>query len=441
MKELRPDATDGPTPWRVVRFADIQTEVMEVIRIGCGVAEVAEDPASDLKFILIHPVNASTLFPELRADDKLYIRTLPKAGRELCSIFIKCGSAEYIGSIEMLESPPSSWILGRKVRPFGEGEAFCSPPMTLPLEMQRKLLLSSLSDVKQRPDGLHSYRWLCEASVGAATVEYIGSGQNPYSEALSFMVGRDLNTTASEFFDIQEVPMFDMPLTESLRSFFAGTSGVGDHPGHLLGARSVELALSMLLQASDADNHPSLVRLKSICGSLVDDVSLFNLIDRREMDPFYLQKLFKLNKARQRTDMAPTSSAFLDSRTVNLIASSRRRGLTREEICLMTGMDFDALAKTEETFGIVPGIEPAIEGCHDGMPPLVLSWPEPSHVFGEGQKDGDTGSEDRIQVTDVIPGWSDVCDGGRPLFAVLGEDVFDKLKVRYPGLVRKNTAK
>ena len=430
-----------PSEWQELRLEEMPDAMRDLNLSGRGVAEITDDPASDLKHIVISPERISGLYPEFRTDDALYMRSIPRAGREFYSIFTKWGSMEYLGTIEMLENPPADWLLDRKATLSGEGDVFCSPTMTLPLEMYRPLLITSFNDMRDREEGVHTYRWLCEPSLCISSIEHVNSGFDTYSKALSFMSGRDLSRPGSSTERLRMPSFGNMPLTESFRGFFAGTLPGEGHPGHLLGARSVELALSMLLGVKDSKSLPSVARLEGICRSMNDDGSLFDLIERSEMDPFFLQKLFKLNKAKQRTDMMPLFASFPDTRTINLIASSRRRGLSTDDICSLTGMDRVALRSIERTFGIEPRIEPAVDldgGC---FTPYILSWPEPSLVMQGDRGNDEFVGVDGISITDTFPGSFRSSAVRGILFASFDDDVFDALKERYPGLMPKTTAK
>lgn len=430
-----------PSGWQELKMQELPDAIRGLNLSDRGVAEITDDPASDLKHIVLSPERISELYPEFRTEDALYMRSLPRAGREFYSIFINRDPMEYLGTIEMLDSPPADWLFDRVTTLSGEGDVFCSPPMTLPLEMCRPMLVSSFNDMRDRNEGLHTYRWLCEPSLDISAIEHVNSGFDPFCKTLSFMAGRDLSRPGSSL-EHQGNPSFgDMPLTESFRGFFTGTLPGEGHPGHLLGARSVELALSMLIGVKDSKSLPCVARLEGICRSLNDDGSLFDLIGRREMDPFYLQKLFKLNKAKQRTDMMPLSASFPDTRTINLIASSRRRGLSREDICSLTGMDRASLCSIERTFGIEPRIEMAVDPDQGRFIPLIISWPEPSQIMQGGREDERIVAMDRISITDTLPGTFPDGAGRGILFASLDDDVIDALKERYPGLKRKTTAK
>jgi hypothetical protein len=176
-------------------------------------------------------------------------------------------------------------------------------------------------------------------------------------------------------------------------------------------------------------------RIRALSRDVPDDTALFALLDGSEMDPFFLQKLFKLNKAYYRLEDSEMDPLFPDTPAVNIISSSRRRGISSERICELTGLTEDSLHDIEESFGIRPSVEEGTRSTGDIARPLVLSWPEASATLVRPKEGVDAALPyGRITVsTRMIDAF--LSDAGPILYARPNEGTMRALREVYPDIV------
>jgi len=354
------------TPWERIDPRDAPEKVATILDQGKGIPEVTADPSDDQRFLIPDMKFLDSAFPDLEDEGALHIRIALMSGREYYTFYRKGDDISYLGAIEMMEMPPSVWMTGRRIPIAGEGAVFCAPAMTFPFGAMRSLLVKSLESFDTSEEGIIVRRWLYEGSTGSSLVEPVGNDHAAYRDAFEAVLGMDL----------ERVDVVGTPPGDLLKGFYIGTLPGNSHLGRLVGARSVELSMAMALTLQG--DVGCLDRIRSLTRGIPDDRTLFSMLDRSELDPFYLQKLFKLNKAFYKLGSFATDPIFPDTRSVNLIASSRRRGLTTDEISSMTGLTSVQLEAIEMSFGIMPEM---VEGGPGRS--LVLSWPEASiHLKG-----------------------------------------------------------
>ncbi len=422
----------GRTPalcsaWEEVRIDDLRDLVLRTIGRGEGVPEVTLDLDDDLRILAPSLSVLNDHLPDTMDAQSCHVRTVFSAGREFYALFQNDGAVRYLGALEMVEGPPAMWMVREDVPFAGEGEVFCAPPMTLPFGTKRSFIVRTITDLQGRGKGVFAYRWLVEESLGVSRVDRAATGPSPYSAALSALLGYDL-FSLHKGPEHNPTPQGIVP-AERIRGFFMGTLPGRGHDGMLVGARSVELALAMFL---GLDGLPSVERIKDISRKVSDDRALFSLLDRMEMDPFFLQKLFKLNKAHSRLGEHEMDPMFPDTVAVNVISSSRRRGLKSSGICELTGLTREALRDLEERFGIEPSVQRGIDLDGGFASPLVLSWHEASVVLVEGEeRAGPERLHGRILVsTRMSDAFTEDADG--ILYADIDEDVIASLRKGFP---------
>jgi hypothetical protein len=412
--------------WEEVRLDDLRDAALRTIGRGEGIPEVTLDLDDDLRILAPSLSVLNDHLPDTVDAQTCHVRTAFSAGREFYALFLRNGAIRYLGALEMVEGPPAVWMIGEDVPSAGEGEVFCAPPMTLPFGTKRSLIVRTITDLRGRGKGVFAYRWLIEESLGLSRIDRAATGPSPYSAALSALLGIDL-FSLHKGPEREGVPPGIVP-AERIRGFFMGTLPGRDHDGRMVGARSVELAIAMFL---GVDGPPPVERIKVISKKVSGDKALFSLLDRMEMDPFFLQKLFKLNKAHSRLGEHPMDTAFPDTAAVNVISSSRRRGVTSSGICELTGLAREALRDLEERFGIEPSVQRGNDLDGGSATPMVLSWPEASVVLVEGLERERERLKGRILITtDLSDAFTKDADG--ILYADIEEDVIASLKRAFP---------
>jgi hypothetical protein len=100
------------------------------------------------------------------------------------------------------------------------------------------------------------------------------------------------------------------------------------------------------------------------------------------IDPYFLQKLFKLPKIETRMESMVIDPDFPDTAANHLIKSAFRRGLDRDRIAEGLGIPINSMTQYLETFGIRPRLKYRYDLDHEIHLPLIVTWPE---VGSEGE--------------------------------------------------------
>jgi len=371
-------------PWVQVSGSELPALIDRAAGPSGTIMEVTDDPTGDLRVIAPSLKALERTFARIDPSSTYHVREVPGAGREAYAVFCKDDRPHYLGALEMVELPSSTWTAGADIPLAGEGEVFLCPCATIPFDRTRSMISLSFDDLMDRGPGVHTYRWLVDDPSGTMHCRQAVGGPSPYVAALSSMTGVDM---ISLHWDLVRGSPFDrtaIPPGERIRAAFMGTLPGRFHDGFLVGSRSVEMALSMLTSIDGDDPSGQLTKLYRLCRGIPDDRALFRMIDMDILDPFYLQKLFKMNKAVHKLDGVRLDPVFPDTQSVHLVATARRRGLSTLEICDLSGLDHQELAGLEDMFGIVPKVERGSAAKGDLPVPLVLTYPEASDVLSRG---------------------------------------------------------
>lgn len=328
---------------------------------------------------------------------QIEFRRIDRTGRMFLALFLNTMSNRFLGSIEMLKPPLSGWLWGGDPGPISAGDLFLTPPQTLPLDVKYRMIDGSKALIHGAEPGIHLFSWLLDRSMERTSVRHLGRRIGPESVIISASRGIDL-------FDIHWRSVFDGPgsdidiypngyaLDEWYPGVFMGTYPSACDRDILVSGRTVEQALSYLVYEGGG-RYPVINTLSDIGRDMHTSDTLFDQINRGTVDPFYIQKIFKLPKIETRIESIKIKSDFPDSAAIHLIKTALRRGLDQDRIASGLGVSPDLLAGYIDTFDIKPRLKFRGDVSYQKHVPLIISWPEVG-VEGEWMPDLPSGESD-----------------------------------------------
>ncbi|MGA1822648.1 MAG: hypothetical protein ACMUIG_08975 [Thermoplasmatota archaeon] len=362
--------------------ADEISDVLESIIDSGRLMEIkVENPYGETNLLIDSPEGLSP-FTEIMpyGDRMIEYRVFDRTGRRFLALFFSGRSSYLLGSIEMLKPPEARWVLGEDPGPIGSGDIFITPSQTLPLDVRYRLIDESRNIIPNSLPGLHLISWMIDNSMENTRTDYMGRRIGPEAVILSAAGGIDLfdlhwrGIIGGKHADDEILPA-GYSLDEHHPGVFMGTYPSREGKDILVSGRTAEQAISYLLQEGIGKN-PCVDAIRDIYRDMNDSSNLFDMIDRRIIDPYYLQKIFKLSKIENRLDAFKIVPGKPSHAAVHLIKTALRRGIDPGRIgkLMMDGEgDFDDYL---ETLRIRPRLKYREDMKFKEHVPLIVAWPE-----------------------------------------------------------------
>ena len=315
-----------------------------------------------------------SLFEDLNKDSTMEYRDLSRFGRAYLAVFLRSIQTHFLGLFEYLQPPDSSWLVNEKGGKIRFGNVFLYPARTLSWDQGERLKEDCFDLIPDDP-GLHNVLYLVDPDSERNLVTFLGRGPTHEALCLSAIRGRDyirmhLESNMGEGFGPEDIGMDPMDMDWYYPGCAMGIVPENREKTFLVTGGTVEQALSYLINGAQNVND-FVTFLRQSLEEMNDSRILFRSIDGRSVDPFFLQKMFKLSKVRQKLLSLEAEGGPDSFQGLITLEKAVRRGFTRKGIMMITGMDGKDLDVALDKMNISRRLIPASKGNWNTF---LLSW-------------------------------------------------------------------